>query len=508
VLDLAILMANSVNANDSDRATALTAQPLRHPDADAVRHFAEGILAPRRDDVWRRWFVGPAQMVEGTEVATSDLAVVVIGLRAQEDLGAAVASLRAQHVAEIVVVNSGGGPAREKLGPHLDHIRLIEVDAPMLVGAARNVGIDASHAPFVAFLAGDCTAAPGWIEARLKAHLAGARAVASAVAPPEGAGYWTRAAHLFLFGLRSPRLPSALAQRYGASYDRRVFAEAGYFNPVLRIGEDSDFAARLAGRVSAEWNRGVVTVHDGPRGPWEYIREMHGRGYRAARQHLHRRGGSSLAAFGRLTSERTELALRVAREGWRLSAAEVERLRPAIRLGAVAYAAGVWRGFVARDRALSDLARSQAALARGRLNAAVTHATRAVTRNAEDIPTLLYLIDLLRRDTAQTVWLGETLRRVGLLSAFDQKRQLALCEWLLERDMFAEAVAFAALARLGTPCDASLHVQIAEAAAERGDMAAYNVLAHDALSIDPSLANQFSHSERPLRRDEPSSSSE
>lgn len=490
-------MTSSVSADDRDRATAFTSELPRHPDTDAVGHIgAARLVVPRTDDAWRRWSVGPARMLEGTKVATSDLAVVVIGFRAQEDLCAAVASLRAQQAAEIVVVNSGGGPTREKLGPHLGHIRLIEVDAPLLVGAARNVGIDASRAPFVAFLAGDCTAAPGWIEARLKAHRAGARAVASAVAPPEDAGYWTRAAHLFLFGLRSPRLPSALAQRYGASYDRRVFAEAGYFNPALRIGEDSDFAARLAGRVSAEWNRGVVTVHDGPRGPWQYIRDMHGRGYRAARQHLHRRAQSSFASFGRLADERTELALRVAREGWRLSAAEVERLKPAIRLGAVAYAAGVWRGFIARDRASSDLDRSRAAFARGRLNAAIAHARRAETRNGEDIPTLLLLVDLLRRDPSQAVRLNEILRRVEWLSAFDQRRQLALCEWLLKRDMFAEAVTFTALARLGTPCDASLHVRIAEAAAERGDLAAYNVAAHDALSIDPSLADRLSHSER------------
>lgn len=442
---------------------------------------------PLPDEVWRRWCFGSARRRDGAEVATSDLAVVVIGFKAQEDLAAAVASLRAQQAAEIVVVNSGGGPVREKLGPHLEHVRLIEVEAPLLVGAARNIGIDASRAPHVAFLAGDCTAAPGWVEARLEAHHAGARAVASAVAPPESAGYWTRVAHLLLFGTRSPRLPSAMAQRYGASYDRRVFAEAGYFNPALRIGEDSDLAGRLAGQLSAQWNRRVVTVHGGPSGAWAFIGDMHARGRRAARHQLHRRAGSPLAAFGRYTSDRIELALKVAREGWRLPTAEVERLRPAIRLGALAYVSGVWRGFVALDRAVAELRRSHAAVARGRHAAAIEHAVRATLGNAEDIPTLLHLADLLRRDPAQAARFGDTLRRVAWLSAFDPKRQLALCDWLLERDMFADAVAFAATAKLGTPCDAALHVRLADAAAERGDLAAFEQAAQDALAIDPLL---------------------
>ncbi|MBW6507881.1 MAG: glycosyltransferase [Rhodobacteraceae bacterium] len=82
------------------------------------------------------------------------MAVVVIGFRAPAEMAAAVASLRAQDVAaEIVVVNSGGGAPEVVLAAHLDHIRLIAVEAPLMVGAARNIGIDATRAPLIGFRA-------------------------------------------------------------------------------------------------------------------------------------------------------------------------------------------------------------------------------------------------------------------------------------------------------------------------------------------------------------------
>lgn len=396
---------------------------------------------------WRRWFEGPARLHDGVHAATADLAVVVIGFMAREDLSAAVASLRAQSPAEIVVVNSGGGPVREKLGPHLDHIRLIEIEAPLLVGAARNIGVDHSRAPYVAFLAGDCTAAPGWVAARLEAHRAGARAVASAVAPPAGAGYWARAAHLCLFGSRSPRIPAAMAQRYGASYDRRVFAEFGYFNPALRIGEDSDLAQRLGGEITAEWNSTVVTIHPGPASAAAFATDMLERGRRAAR--FQPRRGNPIVAFPRYVLGRANTARRMARDGWKMPLGQRLAMQPAIWLGALGYGIGVWRGRLALRRARAELARSRAALARGDLGEALMHADRAAARNGEDVGTLLHLADLLHRDPAGAARFTATLRRAQWLSAFDGRQQLLLCNWMLERDMAAEILAFAA--RLGTP---------------------------------------------------------
>src|SRR5947209_15338845 len=108
-----------------------------------------------------------------------ELACVVLSFRDQRSLPDAVRSLVAQAPgAELVVVNSGGGDPRGSL-------KRAGIDAPVIsrrerlfVGAARNVGIEATSAPFVSFLAADCVAGDGWVDARLQAHHAGAPAVA------------------------------------------------------------------------------------------------------------------------------------------------------------------------------------------------------------------------------------------------------------------------------------------------------------------------------------------
>ena len=418
--------------------------------------------------LWRRWCDGPAHTHEGRHVVSSALAVVVIGYRAQEDLAAAVASLREQSVAaEVVVVNSGGGAPERKLQPHLEHIRLIDVEAPLFVGAARNIGIDSTQALYVAFLAGDCTAGPGWVEARLRSHHAGARAVASAVSPPADANYWTRAAHIFLFGTRAPQAPIAMAKRYGASYDRRLFDEVGYFNPALRTGEDSDMARRL--RTPVMWNREIITIHVGPRTLMAFMGDLYARGRRAARHQLGRRSGKPATDFRDLIRHRLDLTLTVAREAMTLEVAEIERYRPVLTLGAIAYAAGIWRGFAGLDRAKTLLRRSNDAAARGKNAAAIRHAERAIAADGQNVEALLCLIELSRRNASQQSALNRMLDKLGWLCAFDERRQLGLCDWLLERDMVEEAFTFAARARLAAPRSEVVDERLAEAARARGD---------------------------------------
>src|SRR5690606_29306420 len=119
-----------------------------------------------------------------------------------------------------------------------------------LPGATRNLGIAHSTAPIVAFLAADCRATPGWLEARLAAHRTGSAAVASALRPAPARGgnvpcvSW--AVYALLHARRAPSWPVADAARYGASYDRRLFEQHGPFDESLRIGEDTEFNARIA----------------------------------------------------------------------------------------------------------------------------------------------------------------------------------------------------------------------------------------------------------------------
>lgn len=189
---------------------------------------------------------------------SAPLAVVVIGHRAPAMLREAVASLLAQDPRpEIVVVNSGGGGAA-RLVAGLP-VSVIERAETLWPGAARNLGIAATAAPFVAFLAEDCLAAPGWVAARLAAHGAGAEAVASALLPDRNRHPVALAAHLSLFAARLPTTPEPEALRYGCSYTRALLERAGPFREDLRTGEDTEFHARIG--VPIAWAPAVRTIH-------------------------------------------------------------------------------------------------------------------------------------------------------------------------------------------------------------------------------------------------------
>jgi glycosyltransferase involved in cell wall biosynthesis len=191
-----------------------------------------------------------------------DLAVVVIGFRSPAGLASAVRSVLDQNVAlEIVVVNSGGGNAKALLANEGIEVRVIEVEERLFAGAARNRGIAATRAPFVAFLADDCLAHPGWAEIRLRRHNEGIPAVAGAMLNSHPRNLVACAAHLVTYMRRLPGLPAEKAQRYGVSFDRKLFERYGTFDERLASGEDTEFMARLPEDLRPVWEPRVLTVH-------------------------------------------------------------------------------------------------------------------------------------------------------------------------------------------------------------------------------------------------------
>ena len=210
------------------------------------------------------------------------LAVVVIALGAPPSLAKAVSSLIQQDTpAEIVVVNSGGGKARQVLEENLQSIILVEVAEPIYVGAARNIGIQMSHAPFVAFLACDCTAEADWIAKRVQTHLNGNCAVASIVVNDKLRNPFAWAAHLMTYGHRMGGKTGPNTAAYGASYDRALFDKYGYFSEALRIGEDSEFHSRFRPSDQIRLITAIRTVHKNPDGPFTFLKDQIQRGLRA-----------------------------------------------------------------------------------------------------------------------------------------------------------------------------------------------------------------------------------
>lgn len=275
------------------------------------------------------------------------LACVVLSLRNQPGLVAAVRSLAEQdEPVEVVVVDSGGaaaggGRAGATLAAAGLAVPAVERTEVLLPGAARNAGVAATAAPWVAFLAADCRAEPGWAAARLAAHRGGHAAVASAIVNPYRRNLFAWAAQASLFAARMPGTPPAARLLYGGSYARHLFARLGGFREDVEGGEDSDFNRRLAeAGIPLHWAPGVRTAHDHPRRLGALLADHHRRGRRTAAS-LGRLSGAGAGWVARQALARVRRTLPLA---WR-SAAPAERpwiaaAAPLVVLAAAAYAAG------------------------------------------------------------------------------------------------------------------------------------------------------------------------
>ncbi|MBA3910784.1 MAG: hypothetical protein C0524_13130 [Rhodobacter sp.] len=230
---------------------------------------------------WRRWVPGTANCREGKKIAVAPMSVVVIGYQAPGELAAAVSSLRAQEPpCEIVVVNSGGGAVESVLAEHLDYIRLISTNQRLFVGAARNIGLDASRGNIIGFLAADCQALPGWVSGRLREHGLGARSVSNPVVPEPGASRLAIASIGARYHNRSPSTKPAHASHFGRSYTREALSLAGYFPTGLRVSEDAALNISLDLLAPCVWAPDVLTAHREPNSLWSLMLENYGRGVR------------------------------------------------------------------------------------------------------------------------------------------------------------------------------------------------------------------------------------
>lgn len=273
---------------------------------------------------------------------TPELACAVLSYRDEPFLVEAVRSVVEQDVpVEIVVVNSGGGdPAGRLAAAGLD-VPVHTFPERLYPGAVRNVGIDATSAGYVAFLAADCVAEPGWASARLREHRAGAAAVASPPtnAYPESTTAW--ASFLLLHNRRLAVTPPRQRLLYSLSYERSLFERFGRFREDLRAGEDTDFNERLRGHVAVVLAPDATTAHRYPTELTAMLRDAHRRGRLQACMQgaLEGRGPRrvKVAARGPRNVLRSVTVLARSRRPER---GRFLRAWPLLVAGAVAYAAG------------------------------------------------------------------------------------------------------------------------------------------------------------------------
>lgn len=220
------------------------------------------------------------------------LSVVVMGYRNEATIVDAVRSVlqqRCEEPFEVVVVTSGGDRSAARLRSAFPALPVVEDPGRLLPGGARNAGIQATRAPVIAFLAGDCIAEPGWIAGRLRAHRRGYAGVAAALTsagPARPAGW---ASGFLLFPARLPGRPAGEVAwpdpaAHGLSLDRAVLRRVGAFATDQLIGEDTDMARRLADAGLPIWFEPTVRIgHRGPRNLVALLRDEYRRGGRAVR---------------------------------------------------------------------------------------------------------------------------------------------------------------------------------------------------------------------------------
>lgn len=224
-----------------------------------------------------------------------ELAVVVLAVGAPPELTAAVGSLMRQTVpVEIIVINSGGGDPRSLLSATAPNATILSFEDRLWPGAARNQGIEATQAQWIAFMASDHIALENWAESRLARHRVGHAAVACAVINSHPNNLFAWACHLAILVRRLPGVPPEEAGLYGVSYDRKLFDRHGKFRTDLRIGEDTEFNARLSPDEKPLWAPEVQTVHENTTTLTALLRDMYARGRRSGLHWPRGRGGGLL----------------------------------------------------------------------------------------------------------------------------------------------------------------------------------------------------------------------
>ena len=217
----------------------------------------------------------------GDPTGAGTVAAVVVNYEAGPLLAGCVATLRAEQVAEVVVVDNGSVDGSvDEIRRRWPEVALVNPGANLGYGAAANRGAAASRAPYVLICNADLSITPG-ATARLAAALDGDPSVGIVgplIRTPEG-----------------DRYPSA--RQFPSLVDAAGHALLGMFRPsnrFTRAYQRSDLAADGNGSTPVDWVSGACLL--------------------ARRTAFEQVGGFDEAYF--MYAEDVDLCWRVGRAGW------------------------------------------------------------------------------------------------------------------------------------------------------------------------------------------------
>lgn len=261
---------------------------------------------------------------------------------------------------EVVVITSGGDRSGEVVRRLFPSLPLVESPRRLLPGAARNEGVRVSKGEYVAFLAADCLAEPGWASARIRAHRASHRATAGAVTNARPDRPWAWASLYLNYRERLSTRPARVVAwpdptAHSLSIERSLLDELGGFDETLPIGEDTLVARRLAEQGVPVWfEPQAVLAHIGPTSTAQFLQDQYRRGARFARENaVAPPGGRSRCRLLAFETVRFTRAVRSSmRAGWRHDRRRALLAFPWMVAGALALRLG-------RLRVFSEMRRSR-----------------------------------------------------------------------------------------------------------------------------------------------------
>jgi GT2 family glycosyltransferase len=198
-----------------------------------------------------------------------------------------VVEQRAPEPFDVVVVTSGGDGSAAAVRTAFPDVAVVESPTQLLPGGARNAGLGATSGEFVAFVAADCEARPGWVAGLLATHRRGHPVVAAALTNAGPDRPWAWASHFDLFSARLPGRPAGLVAypdpvAHALSFARSVLDRIGPFDDLVLVGEDTDAARRLSDDgIEIFFEPAVRTAHRGPLGTLALLRDHYARARRA-----------------------------------------------------------------------------------------------------------------------------------------------------------------------------------------------------------------------------------
>lgn len=292
-------------------------------------------------------------------MSAAPIATVVVPCRGHaKQLARCLASVTCQVTDfpyETVVVDSASDPAVAAVAAAFSDVRVVRSGDALRAGPARNLGVQGSRAPYVAFIDADCQAEEGWLAAAIEELGRGAAMVGG---PVLDALPWHPVAvvdNLLQFSDFRPRRRDGRARYFPAcsmAVPREAFTAVGGFSEVdVSAGEDT----ALCNRFLRRWPDGLRFVrrmrvrHDGRRSLADLLRHQSSFGHARGVLGLHltetqRRWGARALALPAVVVKRLGY---VAGRTLRFHPAALPRmviLLPLVLAGLTAWALGFRRG--------------------------------------------------------------------------------------------------------------------------------------------------------------------